>query len=127
MKLKILGVEYENSRRRGERDDVATDEEDSASTYHFGVIKGTKKKITREKREIRIAFKITKIVSLELLKQHYHSKVIRASRRAKSNARKTGKKLIERNRNEEIVDEVKIWLKNERKNPQHERKQIWTK
>ena len=69
LKLKILGVEYENSRRRGERDDVATDEEDSESTYHFGVIKGTKKKITREKREIRIAFKITKIVSLELLKQ----------------------------------------------------------
>jgi hypothetical protein len=55
LKLKILGVEYENSRRRG-----ATNEEDSDSKYHFGVIKGTKKKITREKREIRIAFKITK-------------------------------------------------------------------
>ena len=62
LKLKILGVEYENSRRRGERDDVATDEEDSDSTYQFGVIKGTKKKITREKREIRIVFKITKLL-----------------------------------------------------------------
>jgi hypothetical protein len=61
LKLKILGIEYENSRRHGERDDVATDEEDSESMYHFGVI--------REKREIRIVFKITKIVSLELLNQ----------------------------------------------------------
>jgi hypothetical protein len=69
LKLKILGIEYENSRRRAERDDVATDEEDSESMYHFGVIKGTKKKITREKREIRIVFKVTKIVSLELLNQ----------------------------------------------------------
>jgi hypothetical protein len=69
LKLKILGIEYENSRRRGERDDVATDEEDSESMYHFGVIKGTKKKITREEREIRIVFKVTKIVSLELLNQ----------------------------------------------------------
>jgi hypothetical protein len=46
---------------------------------NVGVIKETKKKITREKREIRKVFKITKIVSLELLNQHYHSKVIRAS------------------------------------------------
>jgi hypothetical protein len=61
LKLKILGIEYENSRRHGERDDVATDGEDSESMFHFGVI--------REKREIRMVFKITKIVSLELLNQ----------------------------------------------------------
>jgi hypothetical protein len=33
--------------RRGERDDVATDEEDSNSMYHFGVIEGTKKERMR--------------------------------------------------------------------------------